>query len=103
MDRAAGFGVRRYLWSSSTLHFMPQVQTELAAANGAEIGARSPHTFWALTLGSMGVVFGDIGTSPLYAFRVALDAAAEPNGIVTREIVLGVLSLILWALILVVT
>src|ERR1041385_8262090 len=82
---------------------MPQVQTELAAANGAEIGARSPHTFWALTLGSMGVVFGDIGTSPLYAFRVALDAAAEPNGIVTREIVLGVLSLILWALILVVT
>ena len=82
---------------------MPQFQTELAAANGTEIGARSPHTFWALTLGSMGVVFGDIGTSPLYAFRVALDAAAEPNGIVTREIVLGVLSLILWALILVVT
>jgi len=82
---------------------MPQVQTELPAANGAEVEARSPHTFWALTLGSMGVVFGDIGTSPLYAFRVALDAAAEPNGIVTREIVLGVLSLILWALILVVT
>src|SRR5262249_16351746 len=90
-------------YPSSILPLMPQVQTELPAANGAEVEARSPHTFWALTLGSMGVVFGDIGTSPLYAFRVALDAAAEPNGIVTREIVLGVLSLILWALILVVT
>jgi KUP system potassium uptake protein len=82
---------------------MPQVQSELAAANGADPEARSPRTFWALTLGSMGVVFGDIGTSPLYAFRVALQAASEPGGLVTREAVLGVLSLILWALILVVT
>ena len=30
--------------------------------------------FWALTLGSIGVVFGDIGTSPLYAFREAVAA-----------------------------
>ena len=59
-------------------------------------------SFWALTLGSVGVVFGDIGTSPLYAFRVAVVAAAE-SGPVTRELVLGVLSLILWALIVVVT
>jgi len=58
--------------------------------------------FWALTLGSIGVVFGDIGTSPLYAFRGAVEGAAghEP---VTRIIVLGVLSLILWALFTVVT
>src|ERR1041385_2174201 len=58
--------------------------------------------FWALTLGSIGVVFGDIGTSPLYAFREAVSGAAghEP---VTRIIVLGVLSLILWALFIVVT
>src|SRR5262245_63731518 len=82
---------------------MLQVQTELAAANSAGIEAHSPRTFRALTLGSMGVVFGDIGTSPLYAFRVALQAASEPDGTVTREMVLGVLSLILWALILVVT
>ena len=33
--------------------------------------------FWALTLGSIGVVFGDIGTSPLYAFREAVHAAAH--------------------------
>jgi len=57
---------------------------------------------WALTLGSVGVVYGDIGTSPLYAFREAATAAAE-SGPITREIVLGVLSMILWALILVVT
>src|SRR6187551_1322732 len=82
---------------------MPQFQTELAAANGAEIGARSPHTFWALTLGCMGVVYGDIGTSPLYAFRVALDAAGGSQGDLSRATVIGVLSLILWALFLVVT
>jgi KUP system potassium uptake protein len=58
--------------------------------------------FWALALGSIGVVFGDIGTSPLYAFREAVDAAAH-GAPVTRVIVLGVLSLILWALLIVVT
>jgi KUP system potassium uptake protein len=82
---------------------MPRVHSELPAANSPDTETRSPSTFWALTLGSMGVVFGDIGTSPLYAFRVALQAASGPDGVVTRESVLGVLSLILWALILVVT
>src|SRR5215475_699969 len=58
--------------------------------------------FWALTLGSIGVVFGDIGTSPLYAFREAVTHAA--NGApASRTIVLGVLSLILWSLFIVVT
>src|SRR5499433_632330 len=56
----------------------------------------------ALALGSIGVVYGDIGTSPLYAFREALVAAAE-DGQIRRGLVLGVLSLILWALIIVVT
>ena len=58
--------------------------------------------FWALTLGSIGVVFGDIGTSPLYAFREAVGAASEGHP-VTRTLVRGVLSLILWALFIVVT
>src|ERR1700755_1752864 len=58
--------------------------------------------FWALTLGSIGVVFGDIGTSPLYAFREAVTHAAAGQP-VSRAIVLGVLSLILWALFIVVT
>src|SRR4026209_722732 len=52
--------------------------------------------------GGGGVVYGGIGTSPLYAFHVAVMAAAE-SGPVTRDTVLGVLSLILWALIIVVT
>ena len=57
--------------------------------------------FWALALGSVGVVYGDIGTSPLYALREALYHAQE--GGVTREEVLGVTSLLLWALIFIVT
>src|SRR5215472_12145251 len=56
----------------------------------------------ALTLGSLGVVYGDIGTSPLYALREAVSAASGTAG-VTEPAVLGVLSLILWALVLIVT
>ena len=58
--------------------------------------------FWALSLGSIGVVFGDIGTSPLYAFRAAVSDAAHGEA-VSRIMVLGVLSMILWALFIVVT
>ncbi len=58
--------------------------------------------FYALALGSVGVVYGDIGTSPLYAFREAALAASNERG-VTPDIVLGVLSLIVWALIFTVT
>src|SRR5215469_8814312 len=58
--------------------------------------------FLTLTLGSIGVVFGDIGTSPLYALREAV-VAASPMGVISRDAVLGVLSLILWSLIVVVT
>ncbi len=59
--------------------------------------------FLALTVGSIGVVYGDIGTSPLYALREAVSASIEPGGTVNREAVFGVLSLILWALIVTVT
>ncbi|MEK1851563.1 MAG: KUP/HAK/KT family potassium transporter, partial [Phyllobacterium sp.] len=55
-----------------------------------------------LTIGALGVVYGDIGTSPLYAFREALRVAAS-DGSTPREDVLGVLSLIIWALTLIVT
>ena len=55
----------------------------------------------ALTVGAIGVVFGDIGTSPLYAFREALGQAAS-DGLVYDEII-GVMSLMLWALIVIVT
>src|SRR5258707_11615242 len=59
--------------------------------------------FWALTLGSLGVVYGDIGTSPLYALREAVNAATASGTAPTRGAVLGVVSLILWALIVIVT
>ena len=57
--------------------------------------------FLASALGSIGVVYGDIGTSPLYAMREALIHAQE--GGITREEVLGVTSLLLWALLFIVT
>ncbi len=81
---------------------MTRVLTEPHAASGtdAEVKRRK---FWPLTLGCMGVVYGDIGTSPLYAFRVALEAAGGTRGDLSRGTVIGVLSLILWALFLVVT
>ncbi len=73
------------------------------AQTPADQGSREQLSFWALALGSVGVVYGDIGTSPLYAFREALVAAQGGGGPVTRAIVLGVLSLIVWSLIVVVT
>jgi KUP system potassium uptake protein len=63
---------------------------------------QSRTVFLALTIGSIGVVYGDIGTSPLYALREAVTAAAA-GGTASREAVFGVLSLILWALIVTVT
>ena len=62
----------------------------------------APPGLLALALGSVGVVYGDIGTSPLYAFREAATAASGDQ-IVSRSVVLGVLSLIVWALIVTVT
>ena len=53
----------------------------------------------ALLLGALGVVFGDIGTSPIYAFRESLKAAGGATGEAT---VFGVMSLIFWAIILIV-
>jgi KUP system potassium uptake protein len=74
----------------------------LPTVNAADQTDHPPASFYAMALGSVGIVYGDIGTSPLYAFREAAAAAAE-SGPITREIVLGVLSMILWALIVVVT
>jgi KUP system potassium uptake protein len=55
----------------------------------------------ALVLAALGVVYGDIGTSPIYALRESIAAA---SGMATAEVaVLGVLSLVFWALVIVVT
>ena len=54
------------------------------------------------TIGALGVVYGDIGTSPLYALKEAAKAATH-GGALTPEAILGVASLILWALILIIS
>jgi KUP system potassium uptake protein len=71
---------------------------------GGHTFARPAEGLWRLTLGCIGVVYGDIGTSPLYALREAIVAASGPmREDLTRAATLGVVSLILWALIIVVT
>ena len=74
--------------------------TRSGAAN--ETNSHNVHGTLGLTIGALGVVYGDIGTSPIYAFREALVASSGAN-IAEREDILGVLSLILWALTLIVT
>src|SRR3982074_1180962 len=54
------------------------------------------------TLGALGVVYGDAGASPLYALKEAAKAATH-GGPLTHAAVLGVVSLILWALILIIS
>ncbi|MGA2291476.1 KUP/HAK/KT family potassium transporter, partial [Bradyrhizobium sp.] len=78
----------------------PAAETTAAGGHGE---AHSTASFRALLIGSIGVVYGDIGTSPLYALREAVVAASGPAGVASPQAVLGVESLILWALIIVVT
>ncbi len=79
--------------------------SERVSAGSAEHAHAAPTSFWALTLGTIGVVYGDIGTSPLYALKESLAAATGHAGAsaLTREMVLGVVSLILWTLLIIVT
>src|SRR6266480_39551 len=74
-----------------------------AIATKAHHKTRPGASFWALTLGSIGVVYGDIGTSPLYAMRESVVAAVGPGNPANETAVFGILSLIIWALILIVT
>src|SRR5579859_6038733 len=74
-----------------------KIKAPSLARNGEPEAVDPPHRrrgFAALTLGAVGVVFGDIATSPLYALREAL-AYARPVG-PPHIAVLGVVSLILW-------
>ncbi|MDG4874692.1 potassium transporter Kup [Mesorhizobium sp. WSM4935] len=60
------------------------------------------HSTKVLMLGALGVVYGDIGTSPIYAFREALVASSRGD-VADRGDILGVLSLIIWSLTIIVT
>jgi len=80
---------------------MAQPNASLQAADFGPAEGHDNKNFWTLALGSVGVVFGDIGTSPLYAFKEAITAASHRGTV--AETTLGVLSLIFWSMTLVVT
>jgi KUP system potassium uptake protein len=83
---------------------MTQHSKVAGAASGPEPVTSHRHAnFFGLMLGSIGVVYGDIGTSPLYAVREAVLAAVGPTAAAGEEVIFGILSLIIWALILIVT
>ncbi|PLT99050.1 potassium transporter Kup [Sinorhizobium medicae] len=71
------------------------------ATEHAPVMANNLRQFLALTLGSVGVVYGDIGTSPLYAFREALRPFGGSG--VGRAEVVGLISVMIWALTIIVT
>ncbi|MGA9546787.1 MAG: KUP/HAK/KT family potassium transporter, partial [Rhodomicrobium sp.] len=64
-------------------------------------GTEQPTLRRAALIGALGVVFGDIGTSPLYAYKEALHAAGNVEAL--RPIIFGCVSLVFWALIIVVS
>ncbi len=83
---------------------MAQDTSVAGYSNGTELAV--PYRrgkFFALMAGCIGVVYGDIGTSPLYAFRESVLAAVGGYTPPSQEIILGILSLIIWALVLIVT
>jgi len=73
---------------------------DVAGSPGAPVAHAG---FFTLALGSVGVVYGDIGTSVIYALREALHAAQRTHGELLREDVISVISLIIWTLTIIVT
>ena len=74
----------------------------MRSTTASAVAATSAAPRLSVMLAVLGVVYGDIGTSPLYAFKASLAASSAATAIVEGEI-LGVLSLIFWSLILIVT
>ncbi|HEX5935610.1 MAG TPA: KUP/HAK/KT family potassium transporter, partial [Pseudorhizobium sp.] len=73
----------------------------MTLASDRELPSATSPGLFTLALGSIGVVYGDIGTSPLYAFREALKPIADDG--LTRIEVIGLISLMIWALTIIVT
>jgi len=75
------------------------------SANGKAkppLGGKPQRPLSGAALACMGVVFGDIGTSPLYTLNVAIKSAS-PDGHASPEAVIGIVSLIFWSLIIVIS
>lgn len=99
-----GLGLTRALPhpdDEAALDIADYLRSEQEGAADIHQGGATRQGLAALTLGAIGVVYGDIGTSPIYAFREAMRATgvAEPG----PAEVLGILSLLIWSLILIVT
>lgn len=83
----------------------PALEAAVSAVDGQpggqlRIGVQKT-PFWGMALGSIGVVYGDIGTSPLYALRESL-SHTKADGTTTDDVI-GTVSLLLWALFFTVT
>ncbi len=76
-------------------------QNDAQTQNSGHNNHEGHGSFLTLALGSIGVVFGDIGTSPFYAMRESIHHAS--HGVGLEDSVIGIVSLILWALMLIVT
>ena len=86
--------------SGDPLAGAPPLET-LSRADGGDHASAKGRKLPVLMLGALGVVFGDIGTSPLYALKATV--LATEGGLPNHVAVMGSLSMIFWALVLVVT
>ena len=84
---------------------LPRLPEGINPAEAAALPApvKGNARFLALALGSAGVVYGDIGTSPLYAFKESISHLRGAGGALATHDVLGVISLMFWALMVIVT
>ena len=100
-DREPAVPRQLVLFDEGAIDIADFLREEAAAESDIHQRDHRRQGFAALTLGAVGVVYGDIGTSPLYAFREALRATgtAQPGA----PEVLGILSLLIWTLIVIVT
>jgi KUP system potassium uptake protein len=79
----------------------PTVKKPLTPAAPASGAADQNGRFFMLALGALGVVYGDIGTSPLYTLKICLQATGKTS--IEPADILGLLSLMIWSLVLMVT
>jgi KUP system potassium uptake protein len=77
-------------------------QAHVPASSADDSQHTHANKLWVLALGSIGVVYGDIGTSPLYAMREAITAVSSDKA-AGIDTILGILSLMVWTLVLTVT
>ena len=90
------------LFDEEALDIADYLRAEADAAADIHQPGHDKQGLSALVIGAVGVVYGDIGTSPIYAFREALHATGT-HGAAGRDEVLGLLSLLVWTLVLIVT